>query len=150
MSGHLPLSIGLDEAVRAGQRSIEHATVLPIACSATGQKLRDAAELPNAITLLRDALASPAPDVCRALLAAMAERGTWYTPTHVTRRFEAHADDPAFLADPRLRYVGLPWRVVWHLDAKRMVAVSSNTQGRASGEVTADGLKLAKQIDFPT
>jgi HAE1 family hydrophobic/amphiphilic exporter-1 len=31
-----------------------------------------------------------------------------------------------------------------------MVAVSANTQGRASGEVTADAMKLAKQIDFPT
>jgi HAE1 family hydrophobic/amphiphilic exporter-1 len=27
--------------------------------------------------------------------------------------------------------------------------VSANTQGRASGEVTADAMKLAKQIDFP-
>jgi HAE1 family hydrophobic/amphiphilic exporter-1 len=39
---------------------------------------------------------------------------------------------------------------IQHLDGKRMVAVSANTQGRASGEVTADGMKLAKQIDFPT
>ncbi len=38
---------------------------------------------------------------------------------------------------------------IQHLDGKRMVAVSSNTDGRASGEVTADALKLAKQIDFP-
>src|SRR5688572_15439599 len=39
---------------------------------------------------------------------------------------------------------------IQHMDGKRMVAVSANTQGRASGEVTADGMKLAKQIDFPT
>ena len=38
---------------------------------------------------------------------------------------------------------------IQHLDGKRMVAVSANTQGRASGEVTADGMKLANQIDFP-
>src|SRR5258706_1051161 len=38
---------------------------------------------------------------------------------------------------------------IQHLDGKRMVAVSSNTDGRASGEVTADALKLAKQLDFP-
>jgi HAE1 family hydrophobic/amphiphilic exporter-1 len=38
---------------------------------------------------------------------------------------------------------------IQHLDGKRMVAVSANTQGRASGEVTADAMKLAKQIDFP-
>ena len=39
---------------------------------------------------------------------------------------------------------------IQHLDGKRMVAVTANTQGRASGEVTADAMKLAKQIDFPT
>jgi HAE1 family hydrophobic/amphiphilic exporter-1 len=38
---------------------------------------------------------------------------------------------------------------IQHLDGKRMVAVSANTQGRQSGEVTADAMKLAKQIDFP-
>jgi HAE1 family hydrophobic/amphiphilic exporter-1 len=39
---------------------------------------------------------------------------------------------------------------IQHLDGKRMVAVSANAQGRASGEVTADAMRLAKQIDFPT
>ena len=38
---------------------------------------------------------------------------------------------------------------IQHLDSKRMVAVSANTQGRASGEVTADAMKLVKQIEFP-
>ena len=39
---------------------------------------------------------------------------------------------------------------IQHLDGKRMVAVSANAQGRASGEVTADAMKIAKAIDFPT
>ena len=38
---------------------------------------------------------------------------------------------------------------IQHMDGKRMVAVSANTQGRASGEVTADAMKIAKQIEFP-
>ncbi|MGZ5103669.1 MAG: efflux RND transporter permease subunit, partial [Usitatibacter sp.] len=38
---------------------------------------------------------------------------------------------------------------IQHMDGKRMVAVTANTQGRASGEVTADAMKLANQIDFP-
>src|SRR5262249_2636868 len=38
---------------------------------------------------------------------------------------------------------------IQHLDGKRMVAVAANTQGRASGEVTSDALKLAKSIEFP-
>jgi HAE1 family hydrophobic/amphiphilic exporter-1 len=38
---------------------------------------------------------------------------------------------------------------IQHSDGKRMIAVSANVEGRSSGEVTADALKLAKAIDFP-
>jgi hydrophobic/amphiphilic exporter-1 (mainly G- bacteria), HAE1 family len=37
---------------------------------------------------------------------------------------------------------------IQHLNGKRMIAVSANAQGRASGEVTADALKIAQAIDF--
>ncbi len=36
-----------------------------------------------------------------------------------------------------------------HSDGKRTIGVSANVQGRSSGEVTADALKLAKSINFP-
>jgi HAE1 family hydrophobic/amphiphilic exporter-1 len=36
-----------------------------------------------------------------------------------------------------------------HSDGKRTIGVSANSQGRSSGEVTADALKLAKAINFP-
>ena len=39
---------------------------------------------------------------------------------------------------------------IQHFDGKRMIAVSANVQGRSSGEVTADAMKIARQIDFPT
>jgi len=38
---------------------------------------------------------------------------------------------------------------IQHAGGKRMMAVSANAQGRASGEVTADALKKATEIDFP-
>jgi HAE1 family hydrophobic/amphiphilic exporter-1 len=38
---------------------------------------------------------------------------------------------------------------IQHSDGKRMVAVSANAQGRGSGEVTADAIKIARQMDFP-
>jgi len=37
-----------------------------------------------------------------------------------------------------------------HLDGKRSIAVSANAQGRSPGEVTADAMKIAKQIEFPS
>jgi len=39
---------------------------------------------------------------------------------------------------------------IQHLDGKRTVTVSANVEGRGSGEVTQDALKIAKAIDFPT
>jgi HAE1 family hydrophobic/amphiphilic exporter-1 len=36
-----------------------------------------------------------------------------------------------------------------HNDGKRTIGVSANVQGRSSGEVTADALKIAKNINFP-
>ncbi len=38
---------------------------------------------------------------------------------------------------------------IQHLGGKRMIAVSANAQGRASGDVTKDALKLAQQTEFP-
>jgi HAE1 family hydrophobic/amphiphilic exporter-1 len=38
---------------------------------------------------------------------------------------------------------------IQHLDGKRTVTVSANAQGRASGEVTDDAMKIAKAIEFP-
>lgn len=39
---------------------------------------------------------------------------------------------------------------IQHQDGKRMMAVSANAQGRSAGEVTADAMKLAKAIEFPS
>ena len=39
---------------------------------------------------------------------------------------------------------------IQHLDGKRTITVSSNAQGRASGEVTDDAKKLAQSMTFPS
>jgi hydrophobic/amphiphilic exporter-1 (mainly G- bacteria), HAE1 family len=38
---------------------------------------------------------------------------------------------------------------IQHSDGKRQITVSANAQGRASGEVTADALKIAKAMTYP-
>jgi HAE1 family hydrophobic/amphiphilic exporter-1 len=38
---------------------------------------------------------------------------------------------------------------IQHANGKRMVVVTANAQGRSSGEVTADAMKIAKAIQFP-
>jgi len=39
--------------------------------------------------------------------------------------------------------------LIEHLDRETMMAVSANVQGRSFGEVSADAMKLARQINFP-
>jgi HAE1 family hydrophobic/amphiphilic exporter-1 len=38
---------------------------------------------------------------------------------------------------------------IQHVDGKRMIAVSANVQGRSSGEVTAEAMKIAKAMSYP-
>ncbi|MGZ5271550.1 MAG: efflux RND transporter permease subunit [Ramlibacter sp.] len=38
---------------------------------------------------------------------------------------------------------------IQHLDSRRMIAVSANVEGRASGDVTKDAIALAQQTNFP-
>jgi hydrophobic/amphiphilic exporter-1 (mainly G- bacteria), HAE1 family len=39
---------------------------------------------------------------------------------------------------------------IQHLNGRRMIAVSANAEGRASGDVTKDALKIAQAIEFPS
>jgi len=111
-------------------------------------------------------------DAAQALRVAFAgvEAGDWVDPTGETRdvAVRLHPDDridasniehlPIAVTGTNMLIpldqianitMGKGPAQVSHLDGKRMVAVTANTQGRASGEVTADALKLAKAIDFP-
>ncbi len=112
-------------------------------------------------------------DAAQALRVAFAgvEVGDWIDPTGETRdvAVRLHPDDrvdasniehlPIAVTGTNVMVpldqianvtMGKGPAQIQHLDGKRMVAVAANTQGRASGEVTADALKLAKAIDFPT
>ena len=40
--------------------------------------------------------------------------------------------------------------VIQHVDGKRVVTVSANAQGRSSGEVSAEAMKLAESMSFPS
>lgn len=120
VAGHLPASIRAVEAARAGQKSIEHAALFPLECSSTAAAQHLQQPRPRGAALLREILPAYSEPLCREVFDVMARSGTWFTPTHVTRRYEANAANPNFLDDPRLAYINHAWRFVWKLDAKRM------------------------------
>ena len=104
LAGHLPLSVNLQTAVAAGQRSVEHMEVhLSKSCGASstaasdiwitayakdGLAGRDAEELS-----LR---AGRNPGECRALLAELAKAPVWWTPTLVLDFADGSYDDESF------------------------------------------------------
>jgi HAE1 family hydrophobic/amphiphilic exporter-1 len=111
-------------------------------------------------------------DAAQALRVAFAgvEVGDWVDPTGETRdvAVRLHPDDrmdasniehlPVAVGGSNMMVpldqistitMGKGPAQIQHLDGKRTVTVSANVQGRASGEVTADAMKIAKAIDFP-
>ncbi len=112
-------------------------------------------------------------DVAQSLRVAFAgvEVGDWIDPTGQTRdvAVRLHPDDRVNAANIEhlpievtgtnmvlpLKQIasitmgkGLP--EIQHVGGKMMIAVSANAQGRSSGEVTDDAMKLAKSMDFPS
>ncbi|QJR09522.1 Multidrug resistance protein MdtC [Usitatibacter rugosus] len=112
-------------------------------------------------------------DAAQALRVAFAgvEVGDWVDPTGETRdvAVRLHPDDridasniehlPVAVTGTNMMVpldqistisMGKGPAQIQHLDGKRTVTVSANVSGRASGEVTADAMKIAKSIDYPT
>ena len=121
---------------------------------------------------LANTLGISAADAAQALRVAFAgvEVGDWVDPTGETRDVSVrlHPDDRVDAGNiERLPVaVGGSNRMVpleqiatvtmgrgpsqiQHSDGKRQISVAANAQGRSSGEVTADAMKLARAMDFP-
>jgi hydrophobic/amphiphilic exporter-1 (mainly G- bacteria), HAE1 family len=121
---------------------------------------------------LANSLGISVADTAMALRVAFAgiEVGDWVDPTGEARdvALRLHPDDrvsaaniehlPITVAGSDLMVplsqianitMGKGPAKIQHQDGKRMIAVSANVQGRSSGEVTTDAMKLAKAIEFP-
>ncbi len=121
---------------------------------------------------LANSLGISVADAAMALRVAFAgiEVGDWVDPTGEARdvALRLHPDDrvsaaniehlPITVAGSDLMVplsqiatvtMGKGPAKIQHQDGKRMIAVSANVQGRSSGEVTTDAMKVAKAIEFP-
>lgn len=97
-SGHLPFSISMEEALEAGQRTVEHGDGLVYRCTPDAERLhrrivaaRDRDPTDPEVAVLGRVFQGFAPEVmkrfdptyCRALLHRIAEAPVWLTPTNV-------------------------------------------------------------------
>jgi len=129
--GHLPLQMTAAEASEAGVRSVEHARDFLFDCFPGSAAFRATARSQNPpMDVLRAMVEEHDEATCAAEFATFVRNGTGYVPTHVTRRMDAYADDPAFRDDPRARYLPAALWAEWQADADRMVALDSTAEGR--------------------
>ncbi|MCS7272176.1 MAG: amidohydrolase family protein, partial [Gemmataceae bacterium] len=125
--GHVPHLVGAAAASDKGQKSLEHAHGLFLACSREEARLRkEIAAMIRAGALADDtlnatsgwrfevkALDSYDPDKATALFRKLVANGTWVVPTLVCRRNWASLHDEDFLNDPRKGYLPLTVRSTW-------------------------------------
>ncbi|HIE0526085.1 TPA: amidohydrolase family protein [Stenotrophomonas maltophilia] len=115
--GHLPKAVPLDAAVRAGQRSFEHAHLFVRHCFDNAAAWRGGtldSEDPTA--LAERMVGGYQPALCNEAFGVMQASGAAFVPTHVTREEDARARDPAFINDPRLAYLDPLSRWAWRDD----------------------------------
>jgi hypothetical protein len=139
--GHLPVRVPLQQALVAGQASIEHPRLFLLEC------YRDAAAfraLPEPMRAYDNALRARLIDDhdrahCARQMAAMAQSRTWWTPTLQVLRMGARAGDAGFRNDPRLRYVPFVlWAGLWGPDADAAARQAAAMPGRdVAGELYA-------------
>jgi hypothetical protein len=151
--GHRPRAVAAIDASAAGMRSFEHARLFLFECFDGTDDLRrnylaqfngegDGGRLDDTAGL-QAMLDGHDPAMCDALIDTMVANGTWFCPTHVTRRMDALAGDADFRGDPRLAYIRRLQRFEWNRDADEMLERYPGAEGHAT--VTAfyeKGLEL--------
>jgi imidazolonepropionase-like amidohydrolase len=128
-AGHVPNTVTTAEASDAGQKSIEHIRVY-LDVSTDEQALRQErldAEAKGQSELNRVRGAQHArlletfnEEKVRLLAGRFAKNGTWFVPTLTVHRSFAFFHDPAFVADPRLKYMPEFLTGYWKTQRERM------------------------------
>ena len=106
VAGHVPESVTLWEAAAAGQRTVEHLTQIPLACSSEETRLRGEVVDSFVAWIRNQAEASHSfdPAKCRLLYTALIRNDVWMVPTLTALRSYGWRNDPQFADDDRLRY----------------------------------------------
>lgn len=142
--GHLPKAIGLDEAVKTGQSSFEHAHIFTRHCFRRAAAWRNGTfdRLPPT-RLAEMIVAEHDTATCRASFEALRCAGAWYVPTHVTREEDARARDPSFVENSRLGYLDPLSRWTYRDDLGGTLAAYPGRRGeRALRTYFEHGLRL--------
>jgi imidazolonepropionase-like amidohydrolase len=134
--GHVPSAVTIDEAVRAGQKTVEHLTGILLGTSRDEDDLRRSAAYlrrpgaggpsltPTEASALRAhqerLLNTYDESKAAALFAKFRANDTWQCPTLTVLRAGASQNLPAFTNDARLKYIPPAIRRSWSPDASSL------------------------------
>jgi hypothetical protein len=143
IAGHEQLAVNAIEASDAGMKSVEHARVFLFNC------------FPGAEAFARTGLNEPDTKwrrrmvdefdakTCREVFRAFVRHDTRYVPTHLSRKMDAFADDPAFREDSRSKYIPRARWKSWNEEADTMVKQDPSAEGRkAMRDFYTKGLEI--------
>lgn len=131
-AGHEPMEMSALELSNAGQRSLEHSRIFLLNCWPGADSLRKRLHKASQSVLRQRMVDQYSPTECAEVFRTFVKNGTYITPTHVTRKMDAFADNAAYRADTRLRYIPVRQQLSWHADANGMVASDPSPAGRKS------------------
>jgi hypothetical protein len=118
VSGHVPAAVRVSEAAAAGLKAVAHARALPIGCSTReGEIMRLRSAARPAAQWMRLALQSQHPAACAALWRTLTRRGTFVSPTLITRYSETRAGLAELRGDPATQRATPPlFEWIWSED----------------------------------
>lgn len=158
LAGHEASAITAVEASNAGQRSFEHARVFLYTCFPGATDFSRTTGAPNH-TWRRRMVDEYDPALCRPVFETFVRNGTRFVPTHLTRRIDTLASDPALRRDPHLMYVPKALETTWiasletaaaryNSDASRQSVKDFYTKGlELTGAAHRSGVKILAGTD---
>lgn len=121
VAGHVPFSVSLLEAAKAGHKCNEHLGGIIADLRPGAVELRAQVDLAlgeedgknKAFALMRASGPYPTPGAVQDYGRRLAREGMWQCPTLVVLRNISMLDKPDFAKDPRLKYVSPEMRQMW-------------------------------------
>ena len=146
--GHKPSAVSAIEASNAGMRTFEHARVFVYESFPGAAALRARSRGAGRRAMLA-MVGDHDPSMADEIFETFVRNGTWFCPTHLTRKMDAFAGDEVYRADPRLVYIPGHYLFAWNRDADRYVDRDGTTRKRdAFMGVYLLGLKLTGRALF--
>jgi len=139
--GHKPRAASAIDGSNAGHKSFEHARLFLFECYPGASELRErylarySGEVSTGGRIIktsdrREMIDNHSPELFDELAAVMVNNGTWFVPTHITRKMDAFADNEAYRQDARLKFIHFFKRFGWNMDADGMIERDPSPEGR--------------------